>query len=69
MVYLVPRLSPEHRAAFYQYHAALGGSTFVLAITTMLAGLQVRANGPGPRPGHILEGLLAVDSVIPCAEH
>mmetsp|Transcript_10299 Transcript_10299/g.31000 ORF Transcript_10299/g.31000 Transcript_10299/m.31000 type:complete len:263 (-) Transcript_10299:1606-2394(-) len=40
VVYLVPRLAPARRAAFYQYHAALGGATFTLAITTMLAGLQ-----------------------------
>lgn len=60
VVYLVPRLAPARRAAFYQYHAALGGATFTLAITTMLAGLQVQ---------HLSVHCLAVRQEIPKQHH
>lgn len=43
-VYVFPHASSEARASFYQYHAALGGSVFVLAITTMLAGIQEKSS-------------------------
>lgn len=44
VVYLFPRASAQGRASFYQYHAAIGGSTFVLAIATMLVGIQEKSS-------------------------
>lgn len=40
IVYVYPKLGASRRAAAYRYHAFLGATTFVVALATMLTGIQ-----------------------------